>query len=93
MDNSKINNNNSKNNNNNNSTNTNNTNNTNNNNSNNSQNNEPKTVPKGYALKFVFKDNQIQIQMQANSVSPHEMIGLLEMAKKQILDGMKNNSN
>lgn len=53
---------------------------------NNTENN--KNAPKGYAIKFLFKENQIQIQMQANKVSPHEMIGLLEMAKKQILDGM-----
>ena len=53
----------------------------------------PKSAAKGYAIKFLFKDNQIQIQMQANQVSPHEMIGLLEMAKKQILDGMQKNNN
>jgi len=51
-----------------------------------------KTAQKGYAIKFLFKDNQIQIQMQAQAVSPHEMIGLLEMAKKQILDGMQKNN-
>lgn len=50
------------------------------------------TQPKAYALKFLFKESQIQIQMKANKVSPHEMIGLLEMAKKQILDGMNQNS-
>jgi hypothetical protein len=51
-----------------------------------------KDAEKGYAIKFLFKDNQIQIQMQAKAVSPHEMIGLLEMAKKQILDGMQKNN-
>lgn len=53
----------------------------------------PKMAQKGYAVKFVFHQNQIQIQMQANNVSPHEMIGLLEMAKKQIMDGMNKGPN
>jgi hypothetical protein len=50
--------------------------------------NENNVAQKAYAIKFLFKENQIQIQMQAKGVSPHEMIGLLEMAKKQIMDGM-----
>jgi len=49
--------------------------------------------PKAYALKFLFKEEQIQIQMKANKVSPHEMVGLLEMAKTQILNGMHKGPN
>ena len=45
-------------------------------------------APKAFAMSFLFTGDQIQIQMKANKVSAHEMIGLLEMAKKQILDGM-----
>lgn len=47
-----------------------------------------KSAPKAFALSFLFQKDQIQIQMKANKVPPHEMIGLLEMAKKQVLEGM-----
>jgi len=43
-----------------------------------------------FAVKFNIVQNQIQTQMQMNKVSPQEAIGLLEMAKDQILDKLKS---
>ncbi len=41
---------------------------------------------KAFAVKFVFDKGTIQTQMKTQNVSPQEVIGLLEMAKAEILD-------
>ena len=46
---------------------------------------------KVFAVQFSMIGNQIQTQMKMDKVSPQEAIGLLEMAKDQILDKLKNN--
>lgn len=44
---------------------------------------------KVFAIRFTVKDKGIQTQMQTKNVSHQEMIGLLEMAKDEILDNVK----
>ena len=41
-----------------------------------------------FAIKFVLKEN-ISTQMQIKNVSPQEAIGLLEMAKDQIMENVR----
>ncbi|MBI2651771.1 hypothetical protein HYX01_04830 [Candidatus Woesearchaeota archaeon] len=40
-------------------------------------------------LRFDVTDNNIQTTMKTENVTPQEAIGLLEMAKTQILDNLK----
>jgi len=42
-----------------------------------------------FAVQFNIIGNQIQTQMKMDKVSPQEAIGLLEMAKDQILEKLK----
>ncbi|MBU0615439.1 MAG: hypothetical protein KJ601_05070 [Nanoarchaeota archaeon] len=42
-----------------------------------------------FAVQFNIMGPQIQTQMKMDKVSPQEAIGLLEMAKDQILDKLK----
>ena len=42
-----------------------------------------------FSVRFVIRDKGIQTQMQTKHVSHQEMIGLLEMAKDEILDNLK----
>ena len=44
---------------------------------------------KSFLLKFDLNPGNIQTQMKTENVSPQEAIGLLEMAKDQILDNLK----
>lgn len=44
---------------------------------------------KAFLLRFDLNHNNIQTQMKTQNVSPQEAIGLLEMAKDQILDNLK----
>ena len=50
---------------------------------------EEQKIERAFAVKFILKQNNIQTQMQTKLVSPQEAIGLLEMAKDQILDNLK----
>jgi len=50
---------------------------------------EEKKIERAFAVKFNIQQNNIQTQMQTKNVSPQEAIGLLEMAKDQILDNLK----
>jgi len=46
---------------------------------------------KVFAVKFMIKDGRIHTEMQNKDVNNQEAIGLLEMAKSQILDSLKVN--
>jgi hypothetical protein len=46
---------------------------------------------KSFMLRFDVSDNNIKTTMKTENVSPQEAIGLLEMAKGQILDNIKKN--
>ena len=46
---------------------------------------------KVFALKFVVKDGNIATKVRSKNISPHESIGLLEIAKQQLLDSLKRN--
>lgn len=47
-----------------------------------------KPVQKEFIVQFVFRGQQIETRMKNTSVSPQEAIGLLEMAKAQLLDNL-----
>ena len=53
---------------------------------------EEQSTNKVFAIKFDIKPNNIQTQIQNQNVSPHEALGLLEMAKQQILDNLKKST-
>ncbi|MFH1456384.1 MAG: hypothetical protein ABIF40_05550 [archaeon] len=42
--------------------------------------------PKAFVIKFIFEGNSIQTQMKTQNVSPQEALGLLDMAKSEILE-------
>ena len=44
-----------------------------------------------FAIKFVVKDGKIATKMSSKNMAPQETLGLLEIAKQQILDGLKEN--
>ena len=44
---------------------------------------------KGMLVRFDIIENNIKTTMNTKNVSPQEAIGLLEMAKDQILDNLK----
>lgn len=43
---------------------------------------------KSFAIRFRIEQENIQTEMHTQNVSPQEAIGLLEMAKSQILDNV-----
>jgi hypothetical protein len=45
-------------------------------------------MEKVFAVKFILSKANIQTQMKNQNVSPQEAIGLLEMAKSQILENL-----
>ena len=45
--------------------------------------------PREFMVRFGILGKNIQIQIQTKSVNPQEAIGLLEMAKDQILDNLR----
>lgn len=46
---------------------------------------------KAMAVRFIFEGTNIQVQIHQQNVSPQEALGLLEVAKGQILEGMAKN--
>ena len=48
-----------------------------------------KMKKKSFLLRFDVNPGNIQTQMKTQNISPQEAIGLLEMAKGQILDNLK----
>lgn len=46
---------------------------------------------KEFTVKFVVKDGKMATKVSSKNMSPQESIGLLEIAKQQILDGLKVN--
>lgn len=44
-----------------------------------------------FAIKFVVKEGKMGTKMTSKNIAPQEMIGLLEIAKQQILDSLKEN--
>ena len=42
-------------------------------------------------VKFVVKNGKMATKMSSRNISPQETLGLLEIAKQQILDGLKQN--
>jgi len=46
-------------------------------------------IKKSFLLRFDVDAGNIKTQMKTQNISPQEAIGLLEMAKDQILDNLK----
>jgi hypothetical protein len=44
-----------------------------------------------FMVKFVVKDGKMATKMSSKNMTPQETLGLLDIAKQQILDGLKNN--
>jgi hypothetical protein len=44
---------------------------------------------KEFKVGFRFVNNNIQVHMQTKNVNPQEALGLLDMAKDQILDNLR----
>ena len=44
-----------------------------------------------YMVKFIVKDGKLATKMSSKNMSPQEIVGLLEIAKQQVLDGVKEN--
>ncbi len=44
-----------------------------------------------FMVRFTVKDGKMATEMTTKNMSPQESIGLLEIAKQQILDGVKQN--
>ena len=44
-----------------------------------------------FMVKFVVKNGKMATKMSSRNMTPQETIGLLEVAKQQILDGLKAN--
>tara|TARA_Y100000310_G_C20192786_1_gene583250 strand:+ start:278 stop:466 length:189 start_codon:yes stop_codon:yes gene_type:complete len=42
-----------------------------------------------FMVKFVVKEGKMATKMTSKNMSPQETVGLLEVAKQQILDGLK----
>lgn len=49
------------------------------------------TEEKMFTVKFIVKDGKMATKVSSKNMSPQESIGLLEIAKQQILDGLKVN--
>lgn len=43
---------------------------------------------KTFEVKFVIKKGNIATKVETKNISPHECVGLLEIAKQQILNGL-----
>ncbi len=48
-------------------------------------------MEKEFAVRFKIVDGNIETQMKQQNVSPQEAIGLLEMAKSQLLENLAKN--
>ncbi len=48
-------------------------------------------MEKEFAVRFRIIEGNIETQMKQQNVSPQEAIGLLEMAKAQLLEGLSKN--
>ncbi|MFH0752610.1 MAG: hypothetical protein V1914_03345 [archaeon] len=46
-------------------------------------------MEKTFTVKFVIEDNQIRTEMHNHKVNKQEALGLLDMAKSQILGSLK----
>tara|TARA_Y100000310_G_C20418029_1_gene685297 strand:- start:568 stop:762 length:195 start_codon:yes stop_codon:yes gene_type:complete len=44
-----------------------------------------------FMVKFAVKDGKLATKMSSKNMSPQEIVGLLEIAKQQVLDGVKEN--
>lgn len=44
-----------------------------------------------FMVKFAVKNGKMATKMSSRNMSPQETLGLLEIAKQQILDGLKQN--
>jgi hypothetical protein len=44
-----------------------------------------------FMVKFVVNNGKMATKMSSKNMSPQETLGLLDIAKQQILDGLKNN--
>jgi hypothetical protein len=44
-----------------------------------------------FMVKFVVKNGKMATKMSSKNMSPQETVGLLEIAKQQVLDGLKTN--
>lgn len=42
-----------------------------------------------FAVRFVIKDGEIKTEMHTSGVNKQEVLGLLDMAKDQVLDSLK----
>ena len=49
------------------------------------------TEEKVFAIKFLVRDGKMVTKMTSKNMTPQETIGSLEIAKQQILDGLKEN--
>jgi len=49
------------------------------------------TEEKIFEVKFIVKDGKMATKISSKNIAPQETIGLLEIAKQQILDGLKQN--
>ena len=47
------------------------------------------TKEKSFIVKFDITNNNIKTTMKTENISPQEALGLIEMAKDQILDNLK----
>lgn len=48
-------------------------------------------MEKEFAVRFRVIDGNIETQMKQQNISPQEAIGLLEMAKSQLLENLSKN--
>jgi len=48
-------------------------------------------MEKEFAVRFKVRNGNIETQMKQQNISPQEAIGLLEMAKSQLLDNLSKN--
>ncbi len=46
---------------------------------------------KVFVIKFVVKNGKMATKMSSKNMTPQESLGLIEIAKQQILDGLKKN--
>jgi len=44
-----------------------------------------------FMVKFVVKEGKMATKMSSKNITPQEIIGLLEIAKQQVLDNLKTN--
>lgn len=47
------------------------------------------STEKVFLIKFLVKDGNIVTKASSKNLAPHEIVGLLEVAKQQVLDGLK----